>query len=263
MIPAYRGLLRAHIGVGLAYRAQLAVWVLTSIFPLLSMAIWLAVVDEVGPAAGWDRTDFVSYYAAAALLYQTTSSFLGWTWDADLRSGDLSFKLLKPIHPFHQYLTQEVGFRLVVMAVLVPGLVVLTIIIPDLTYPPSPIGWLLTLLAAATGFLLNIMMAMAFATIGFWSTQAASIYYLWWGTGAFLSGWIVPLSLLPDPVEAAGLVLPFRSSMGFPLEILLDRLTSAEIMLGFATTAAWIVVFAILFRWAWRLGIRRYQAVGG
>ena len=33
-------------------------------------------------------------------------------------------------------------------------------------------------------------MAMAFATIGFWTTQAGNLYSLWWGIGAFLSGWI-------------------------------------------------------------------------
>jgi ABC-2 type transport system permease protein len=73
MIAAYRALIHAHIGVGLAYRARLTIWTLSSLFPLLLMAVWLAVVDEVGPAAGWGRTDFVSYYAAAALLYHTTT----------------------------------------------------------------------------------------------------------------------------------------------------------------------------------------------
>jgi ABC-2 type transport system permease protein len=71
------------------------------------------------------------------------------------------------------------------------------------------------------------------------------------------------LSLLPEPVAAAGLFLPFRSSMGFPLEILLGRLGPLEILLGFATTVVWIGVFALLFRFGWRSGVRRYQAVGG
>jgi ABC-2 type transport system permease protein len=51
--------------------------------------------------------------------------------------------------------------------------------------------------------------------------------------------------------------------MGFPLEILLDRLTGGEIVTGFAVTGVWIVAFALLYRLGWRLGLRRYQAVGG
>ena len=263
MIATYGALLRAHIGVGLAHRARLTVWILSSLFPLLLMAVWLAVVDEVGPAAGWGRSDFISYYAAAALLYHSTESFLVWIWDDDLRSGNLAFKLLKPIDPFHQYLTQEVGFRVVVIAVLVPVLAIVTAVIPDLTYQISPVEWALVVVAAASGIFLNVMMSMAFATIGFRTTRAGSIYSLWWGAGAFLSGWIAPLALMPAPVAAAGLWLPFRSSMGFPLEILLDRLSPGDIAFGFAITVAWIGIFAFLYRLGWRSGIKKFQAVGG
>lgn len=263
MTFAYGALLRAHVAMGVAYRARLTVWILSSLFPLMMMAVWLSVVDEVGPTAGWRISDFVSYYAGGAVLFHTTTSFLTWTWDADLRSGDMSFKLLKPVDPFHQYLTQEVGLRVVVLAFLLPTLIVLTFLLPDLTYQLSPLEWLAAIAAAITGFFLNVLMAMAFATIGFWTTQAGNLYSLWWGLGAFLSGWIAPLSLLPEEVADAARVMPFRSSMGFPLEILLDRLTGGEIVTGFAVTGVWIVAFALLYRLGWRLGLRRYQAVGG
>ena len=263
MIRAYRALLRAHIGMGVAYRARLTVWVLSSLFPLLMMAVWLSVVDEVGPTAGWRTSDFVSYYAGGALLFHTTTSFLTWVWDADLRSGDMSFKLLKPMDPFHQYLTQEIGLRVVVVAFLLPALVVLTLLVPNLTYRLTPLGWITAVTAALAGFFLNVLMAMTFATIGFWTTQAGNLYSLWWGVGAFLSGWIAPLALMPEVVADAARVLPFRSSMGFPLEIMLNRLTGAEIVQGFAVGAVWIVAFALLYRLGWRLGVRRYQAVGG
>jgi ABC-2 type transport system permease protein len=175
----------------------------------------------------------------------------------------MSFKLLKPMDPFHQYLTQEIGLRVVVVAFLLPALVALTLLLPDLTYQLTPLEWVVAVAAALTGFFLNVLMAMTFATIGFWTTQAGNLYSLWWGVGAFLSGWIAPLALMPEIVADAAQVLPFRSSMGFPLEILLNRLTGAQIAQGFVVTAIWIVVFALLYRLGWRLGVRRYQAVGG
>ena len=263
MALAYRALLRAHVGMGVAYRARLTVWVLSSLFPLLMMAVWLSVIDEVGQTAGWRTSDFVSYYAGGALLFHTTNTFLTWTFDADLRSGDMSFKLLKPIDPFHQYLTHDLGLRVVVLAFLLPTLVILTFILPDLTYQLTPLRWLAAATAAVSGFFLNVLMALAFATIGFWTTQAGNLYSLWWGVGAFLSGWIAPLSLLPEAVANAARVGPFRSSMGFPLEIMLNRLSGREIIGGFAVTLIWIGVFAGLYRFGWRRGLRRYQAVGG
>ena len=181
----------------------------------------------VRPRAGKPPISF-RITRAAPLLFHTTTSFLTWVWDADLRSGDMSFKLLKPMDPFHQYLTQEIGLRVVVLAFLLPALIALAFLLPDLTYRLAPLGWLAAVAAALAGFFLNVMMAMAFATIGFWTTQAGNIYSLWWGVGAFLSGWIAPLALLPEVVADAARFLPFRSSMGFPLEIMLDRLTAAR-----------------------------------
>ncbi|MEX0698898.1 MAG: ABC-2 family transporter protein, partial [Acidimicrobiia bacterium] len=64
-------------------------------------------------------------------------------------------------------------------------------------------------------------------------------------------------------VAYAAQMLPFRSSMGFPLEIMLNRLSGGEIALGFAVASAWIVAFGLLYRLGWRIGLRRYQAVGG
>jgi ABC-2 type transport system permease protein len=139
----------------------------------------------------------------------------------------------------------------------------LTIVIPQLSYDLGPGTWVLLVLAAFSGFLLNVIMAMAFATISFWTTQAGNIYSLWWGVGAFLSGWIAPLPLMPALVENAGRWAPFRSSMGFPLEMALGRLPSSEIARSFAVTAGWILAFGFIYRLAWNRGIRRYQAVGG
>jgi ABC-2 type transport system permease protein len=150
-----------------------------------------------------------------------------------------------------------------VLVFLVPTLIVLTLLLPALTYQLTVIEWIAAISAAVTGFFLNVLMAMTFATIGFWTTQAGNIYSLWWGVGAFLSGWIAPLALLPEVVAAAARVMPFRSSMGFPLEILLGRLTGGEIASGFAVTGIWIAAFAMLYRLGWRTGLRRYQAVGG
>jgi ABC-2 type transport system permease protein len=46
------------------------------------------------------------------------------------------------------------------------------------------------------------------------------------------------------------------------MAILMGQLTWLEIGFGFAVTLGWCVVFLILYRILWRLGIRRYEAVG-
>ena len=260
---AYRGMVRSAVANALAYRGRLAIWLLTSLFPLIMMVVWLNVVAEQGPAAGWDRSDFVSYYVAAALVFQVTQSHLVWIWDEDLRNGTMSFKLLKPVGVYHQFLSQEIGIRLVTLAFFLPIVVVAALTVGDVRYPVGGARLMLVALAILLGFLLSCTMAMSFALIGFWSTQSSNLYLLWWGAGAFLSGWIAPLEVLPDALRSVATVLPFRSTVGFPLELLLGRLDSAEIVIGFAVIVGWLGCFGAVFGLGWGAAVRRYQAVGG
>ena len=263
LLHAYRGMVRAAVARTLAYRAQLTIWVLTSLFPLIMMTVWLSVVDQVGPAAGWDRSDFVSYYVAAAALFHVTTSHLTWAWDEDVRTGDLSFRLLKPVSPVHHHVAMEIGFRSVTVAALLPLVVAAALLLDDVRYPVGPGTAVLVLVAVVAAFALSSVMSLAFAMGSFWTTQSANLYALWWGAGAFLSGWIAPVSVLPGPVRAAAEVLPFRSALGFPLELLLGRLDAGEVVAGFTVTAVWLGVFLAVQQVLWRRGLVRYQAVGG
>lgn len=260
---AYRGLLRVAVVKALTYRAQLVIWLLSSLFPLIMMTVWLSVVDQVGPAAGWDRSDFISYYVAAAVLFHLTTGDLAWTWDSEMRSGDLSFRLLKPVSPVHHHIAMDIGLVSVTAALLVPVVLVATVVMDSLRYPVGAVSFVLFLAAVTIGFAVSSAMALAFAMGTFWSTQTANLYYLWWGAGAFLSGWVAPVSVLPEPLRRAAQVLPFRTVLGFPLELLLGRLDAGQIATGFAVGLSWLVVFLAAQHLLWRRGIVRYQAVGG
>jgi ABC-2 type transport system permease protein len=72
----------------------------------------------------------------------------------------------------------------------------------------------------------------------------------------------MPLTLLPGPVRVLAEILPFRAMIGFPVELLLGRLTMAEALTGLGIQAAWVVVGLVLLRVVWRAGVRIYSAVG-
>lgn len=262
-VPAlYPALLRAGWAKAVVYRGQILLWVLTFLFPLIMMAVWLSVVGEVGPVAGLDRADFASYYVAAAVVQHLTLSWTVWEWDEDIRTGSLSVKLLKPLDPFHTHLTTQLGVKLLLVVVLLPVVVAVTWLNPLLDYRGGPGRWLLVAAAVAAGYLLNLLMSCAFGVLAFWSTQARSLYGLWSGVGFFLSGWIAPLDLFPGALRDVAVVLPFRSSLGFPVELALGRLSAGQVALGFTVSAAWVVVFGAAYRILWHRGLRRYEAVG-
>jgi ABC-2 type transport system permease protein len=84
-----------------------------------------------------------------------------------------------------------------------------------------------------------------------------------WDRAAFIfAGQIAPLALLPGPLQAISLVLPFGYILGVPAEILrggVSVTTALELMAG---QAIWVVIFYFAFQRVWRAGIRQYSAVG-
>jgi ABC-2 type transport system permease protein len=246
----------------MAYRAQIILGLLLAVAPLVMMAVWLAVVDQVGPAAGWQKSDFIAYYVGAAVVYQFTTTWIMWEWQREIRNGDFSSRLLKPLDPFHFFLGRRTGNKIFDVLLLTPVLVVATILIPELRFPLTPVRFLAFVASLAVAFLLNTLMGTVFGMIAFWSTQSINLYLLWFGVGQFLSGWIAPLALFPGWFSNLANVLPFHSTLGFPVEILIGRASGSAIPVGLLIGVAWIVIFGLLYRVIWRRGLARYEAVG-
>jgi ABC-2 type transport system permease protein len=57
--------------------------------------------------------------------------------------------------------------------------------------------------------------------------------------------------------------LPFRSTIGFPIELLMGRLSASEVLLGFSVGLGWIAALTGLYVTMWRPAARRHQAVAG
>jgi ABC-2 type transport system permease protein len=261
-IRAYPQMVRASMQVTLAYRGRLVFLFTGALFPMLMMFVWLTV-DAGGPTAeGWDGIRFVSYYAAAAVVYSLTSSGISWAWDRELRSGELSNRLLRPMPVFHQFAAAEAGERIVTAIVLVPVLIVAAIVLPIVVFPVGVGSLVAAVVATLVAFFLAVLMSSTFALIGFWTTQSNNVYLLWWGLGAFASGWIAPLDVMPSWLQRIAEILPFRYSLGFPVEIALV-LPTGKVVTGFAVSLLWLIAFAVVYMFAWRRGVRRYQAVGG
>ncbi len=262
-VARYGGLVRSSTQSALTYRGRIVIWLLTGFFPLLLLAVWLTVVQGSGPPRGWTSDDFVAYYVAAAVLWHLSGQHVVWEWDADLRSGDLSVRLLRPVHPFHQYTAADVGVRIVTLGLLLPVVVTAVWLVPGLDYPFSAPRVAAVVLAVLLAYAVSLLMASLAALIAFWSTQATNVWLLWWGIGSFASGWVAPLDLMPDWLRRVALVLPFRTTMGFPIDVVTGRADGQGIAAGFAVGTVWLVALVAAYTALWRPAVRRYQAVSG
>lgn len=252
---------RFGVADAVAYRASLVVWILTTTFPLVSLALWSTLAVD-GPIGDYDRGAFVTYFVAAFLVRQATSAWVVWELDWSIREGDLNMLLLRPVHPvLHHALLNlsALPLRLVLAA---PLAIAVLVGAGGLHVHDDPVALALLPVTLALAWAISFLGQVTVGCLSFWLTRASSLYEAWIGLYIVLSGYAVPTSLFPWGLDRVARVLPFHATLGFPVELLSGRLSRGEIAAGLALQLAWVLVFAATAALTWRRGLRHYGAVG-
>ena len=259
----YRQKFATEIALQFAYRAALVIWLIGLLLnPTIYLVVWTTVATSQGGAVGgFTAADFAGYFIVMMIVNQLTFDWHAFYMEWRIRTGDLSAMLLRPVHPIHNDIAENLTFKLLTFAVVAPVAVFLAVTF-GARIQPEP--WQLVafvpalLLAMALRFLLEWCLGI----LAFWVTKMGSITQAWWVAVLFLSGQIAPLALFPPAIQTIASVLPFRWMVSFPVEVGLGRLTADQVLQGYAMQAVWVGLGLVLLRVAWRVGIRRYSAVG-
>jgi ABC-2 type transport system permease protein len=269
-----RVLLATQYAHMLEYRAEIALWALSGLVPLLMMALWIHQVDMaggIGAAAGGlggatategglNRLDLARYFISAFIVRQFTIAWVVFAFEEDALQGRLSPMLLQPLHPLWRYLSShlaEQATRLPFVAGLA-GLFLL--MVPWAAWLPTPGRLALAVLATVLAFAVNFLVQSLIAVLCFWSERASALERLHTLAMLFLSGLTAPLEVFPPAVRQAAQWTPFPWIIHFPARLL----AGAEVDQagGFAALVGWLALLLPLTLLLWRAGVRRYAAMG-
>ncbi len=260
----YGAFLRIAIAAELQYRAAGVIWLLGSIVePLIYLVVWTTAARSAGGALGsFGPADFAAYYLVLMVVNQLTGSWLMHEMQWRIQNGSLSFLLLRPLHPVHSDLAENVAHKLVMLVVMLPAAAV--------------VGWgfearfdtgAWALAAFVPAFLLAFALRFAIEWLlalgAFWTTRVMAVNQAYFAVLFFLSGRAAPTELLPAPLETLAAALPFRWMVAFPVEVLLGRVSPAQAAAGFAIQLAWLGLALAGSALLWHRALRRFSAVGG
>ncbi len=261
-LKAYPTLLQVYWARTLEYRAQIVIWILASILPLVMMLVWLTIAEEKGGSvAGYDQTSFISYFLVIIFMRRLTGVWIMWDLDRDIRQGSLSPQLLRPLDPAHYFLARILASRPLSIILMGPPIALASLLL-GAHYDLSLLSITLTLAAIVGATLIEFFAQMLMGALTFWISQTLALAESWFWLRNFFSGWIIPIDLFPPAAITALLYLPFRYTLSFPVEILLGRLPLIQIGQGLMIQYGWVLVFCIFYRWLWQRGLKRYSAVG-
>ena len=266
MIPfvdLYRALIRIGILGQIQYRASGAIWMIGAILePVIFLVVWSTVArSNGGSVGGFDASQFAAYYLILMLVNHLTFSWIMQVFQFRVQQGALSAELLRPVHPIHADLADNVSYKFVMMVVLLPSLLVLMVLFePRFEFDTPVIVFFLPALVLA--FLTRFFLEWTLALAAFWTTRVTAINQAYFSIAMFLSGRVAPMALMPLWLQDVAHVLPFYYTIAFPVELAMGTLSVADAWRGIAMQLLWLVIAIAIIVSVWRAAVKRYSAVG-
>ena len=253
-----RALFASQYALMIEYRAEILLWALSGLVPFIMLAVWIE--SPAGAALGLGPTQLARYFLAAFVVRQFTVAWVMTVFEEDALQGRLSPMLLQPLHPFWRYLAShfaEQAIRLPFVALIAS---LFFLVLPWAFWVPTPQRALLTLAATFLAFLLNFLIQCTMACLCFWSERVNALERLIYIPMLFLSGTAAPLEAFPPALRRLVEWTPFPLLVNFPAQLLSGG--EVPIAAGFTALAVWITGLFLLMTLLWRIGVKRYGAMG-
>jgi len=264
-------ILRTCIEERLVYRADFAIGTLFRFLPIVTQIFLWGAIFQVGTSQargdieGYSYQNMVAYYLLA-MVARAFSSMPGLAGGIALsvRDGSIKKYLTQPIDMLSYMFWHRVAHKLVYYVV-ATGPFVLVFWLCRGYFPGWPdaltiAGFCLSLVMA---FLLGFLIEALIGQISFWFLEVSSLLFIYMMLNYFLSGHMIPLDLLPAPVDRIVEFLPFKYLAYTPPAILLGRFSHAELARELAVELSWVMALLLVNRIAFARGVRRYGAFGG
>ncbi len=245
-----------------AFRAEMLIWVLSTTMPLVMLPLWVAVAEEA-PLHGFGEARFTAYFLATFIVRQMTAAWASWSFNYEVRSGSMSMRLLRPIHPLWTYAAENISAMPMRIVISFPVGVIALLVTEGRFAPSHWVHWACLLPALAGAWSITFLAHIAVGCLSFWTDSSIKLMDAW-NAGFFVfSGYLVPVALFPPGLRELPEWLPFESQLGYPVDLLTGVLTPEAALIALGKQWAWVAVLALTCVVLWERGVRRYSAVGG
>jgi ABC-2 type transport system permease protein len=259
----YRGEFAASTAVNVAYRGSVVIWVVTTVIqPIVLIVVWRTVAGPTGTVGGYTANQFVTYFAIMMLVDHLTFIWLMWEFEWRVREGMFSPLLLRPIHPIHKDIIDNLSYKMVGLLGVVPAMIIMIIGFHGDLSGIDGIQLLAFVPALIGGAVLRFIVEWVLALSAFWLTKVSALNNLYFSVRTFLSGGFAPLSVFPPVVSAIANWSPFPWSQAFVVNVAMGTTRGTDILIGYGAQAGWILIALLVLRLVWSRAVRRYSAVG-
>ncbi len=248
----------------LEMRFQLLYWLYVNMAPIIMMTyLWSHLYAQKSDIGGYSLNMMVTYYLLTRLINRVISTYAEERIAKDIKEGRLNQYITRPIDYMVYKFGERLGIRAVNLLIVIPVYVILMLILQKYIIFNFNVT---TIVFLSINFFLSLVLffflAFIIGMMAFFMVETHALNGLKDQVINVMSGYLFPLTLLPEKIQEVFSYLPFTYFYNFPMEVYFQRLTTAQIYQGLGIQLAWIVAFYLITQVIWRNGTRNYEGVG-
>lgn len=249
------------------YRFDFFVGFMGTIFPILiQVFLWTAIYknNENTIVYGYEFSQMISYVVIASVVNKVVNTGVENLINDDIHTGGLAKYLTKPVKylPFRLFNILGQKFFSIITTIIFAAVTIIVLFF-TISFKLNVINISLFIPALILGLVLNFMIFFLISMLAFWLTEVGSFFMTIQVIVMVASGGVFPISVLGEKFVFIMTHLPFIYTTYFPIQILSGASESSTILNGMIIQIFWIIILSIFASIIWKIGIKRYVAVGG
>lgn len=264
MLTRLAKIAKLYFEIALEYRSRSFVWFLISLVnPLILLIYWLGYFKS-HPESDLSLSAISTYYLlliiAGALLMSHVEEEVGYE---DIQLGYLSRYLVLPISYILLQALGEIPWR-VIQGFFAAVIFALSTLFFNqyLNYSLSMEKILPAIFICLLAYLLSFIFKMAVGLSAFWLIEFHGLNELLGVIILLFAGYIMPLNYYPSQLQTVALNLPFAYMIYYPVTAMQGNLVSADLTRIILMQVFYIAFFYVLYRFLWKLGVKRFTGMG-
>ncbi len=254
------------IGVldALEMRFQLLYWLYVNMAPIIMMTyLWSHLYAQKGEIGGYSLNMMVTYYLVTRLINRIISTYAEERIAKDIKEGRLNQYITRPIDYMTYKFGERLGIRAVNLIIVIPIYMILMLILREyLIFNFDSITIIFLSINFFLSLILFFFLAFMIGMMAFFMVETHALNGLKDQVINLMSGYLFPLTLLPEKLQEIFSYLPFTYFYNFPMEVYFQRLTTIQIYQGLGIQCVWIIVFYLIAQLIWQQGTKNYEGIG-
>lgn len=262
----YLSLTRAGIIESLQFRLATVVMVIGNLLYLIVVYfLWKAIYASAGTdiVNGMTFSDTLIYLVLANALFNFMETYIVWNIGLDIKSGQISVDLLKPME-YRRYMFWSCSGSFVTQFffTFLPAFIVVAAVTHGAIH--FGINLLFFVISVIMAVSINYSVDFFVSTICLYTESIWGINIMKQVIVMLLSGAAIPIAFFPEPLKTIVYYLPFQSIYNAPLSVLLDANPQPQtILTTIGTQLFWCIVMTVFSKVFWKISLRQITVNGG